>query len=942
MKFIHRRNSGVTLVEMIVAVAVIGFVAVSSILALQMITKAGVATNLEGMAHIKMRAVADLIREQAVDFENMDETPNNPQLPNYYPKITVLSTVFPVNPTTRTRDVKLVASWKDTSAITDKVITSTFSVMNIRGKKMGGGVKLKVVDIHDGVTGIPNVSISGPGQDISKVPNKTDAHGVCELSNIKLGSGIEITIDGTPVRHFFITGSDVYFSTGVELNILPNHIDETYFLNPIQMYPPGVITGRVTDITAHAPTGVPNADVVLVNKPGTQLIPVGIDNSEKMATTNAQGYYFFRNIMPTRAAGVVNSAGYDVFLLGSDSYAALATPGDGVAATDPNSHLSWLAVDSKQTVTKNFATITKGSIEGRFFGTSSDSSGNFTIGSPVGPTRIFAIRSNSESCQGLPCTNANKINLAQTFVWEQYFGSKIPAYQDKGNNTTLTSSGEYSFDYITPRISTPSSSSAMENQFNLVVISPNMADVPDPYTPILVLGTPAGSNLTNVRFLLGAGKTPGELANAATMNGTIDDFRFQLFNNQTLTQNFYLLNKNSLSRVAGDVSFFETDGITNFNLTGHILEHSIVRVGTHTITPGEPSYGYGGVRFKATPDRSSFDRNYGVDTTFHSNFMHRYDMGRALPPNLGGTETVLRYTGVINSSPENTDFRAYVFAREKIRVGGNNFAYPPIPRANIGGGDPLQVRIWLFQGEWVIVRDKIPATLTNGELSVPNVSNIVRDVIEFEGTTSKLSLTPGGFIDHRSGAATDLADISAIRKNDNRTYVVEVMEDPNFRWAKSRGPCEPNLSPTNPACGPLFYFNTASNVFMAPQNYHDGATYTIDYPTAILTPDKIINLYKIARTGVVSGIVYYNGTPAQNSTVSLEVSGFSTPTSVNTNSDGEFSMSGIPFVPRSGINLTLTASFLGQSETKTVEIADGEDWDVDFNLTGIVNYVPGY
>jgi hypothetical protein len=946
-----RRQIGVSLVEMIVAVAVIGFIAISSILALQMITKASVSTNLEGMAHIKMRAVSEEIRREAADFDNMSETPNIIRLPDLYPRIHVISTTSPIDPATRSRLVRITGSWKGISEEL-KTITSTFTVIGIRGKLDGGKIKIKVVNALTGM-GVEGVGVTIEGQDSLPISDLTDANGVWETSGAKLGTDIPLSINGQLVTHFFVVNSSsASFSKSLLVVCERSGTNTTHYDTPIEIYPPAKITGTVVEKTNSSTVGyegVSDVELVLVNKPNTQIITVGLPNNIKFVKTDAEGNFTFNGIMPTKCASFNRGAGYEVFVLGSSMYAALASHNDRTAGTKPTDYNGWEVAECGQVVSKaTFHTIKKGSIKGEVYyakGVPNGSGSDWSVDTFVPAAAIRAIRTNSESfVSGSP---EIQLNHLLSFVWHYYFANAsrvtYPRKDVGYDSRTTGSNGTFNFSYISPLITRRDypTTATLQAQYNKVTIVPR-TPTHYPLTPILLTGEIASGNSFNpatVSLLSGAGNT--SIQGALVQNGHLSDFQSKLNNNTMVEKRIYFLHADSLVQVNGDIAFYESDGVTPASPTPIFSKNTVSSMW------GEDGYGR---IYKYTNNTMQLHKSWGISTEIHfapNSHMHYYQMGTSaiyLPPNTVNTQTVLHFHGVTATTNPYKFFQAYVFAIKKIRNLDGNFQFVPIPKNEING--PLTVDVWVYKGGWQIIGEDKIVNMIDGEMFSAN--DVVTPPTEhtFKGSSSPLVLQPGTIVDHKNAALGQPADIKAIRQpSEPLVYAVTIKHSNTQIWATTRGDCTAQETKHSNQCGPHFHYSTAYDRFLAPEGYRTSVIpsgVVIDYNTAITGATdaetsnkrkKLITLYRIATAPTISGRVYIDGAPTANITGLVTRSGYSSNLTINTDTDGRFSFTNTRFVPSDGNNITITVEFDGTSETLDMELADGESWtNADFHF----------
>ena len=312
MSIRSKSKKGFSLVELVLATGLFVFIFASGLIFLHSYSQGTTRVQWQAKTQQKLRNISEAIRyESAANFFNMTETLVN-RTGSVDPEIQIFSTISPINPTSNSRQVTLLAKRTVGNNGSGQVIQAsmTFTITRTRAKLPGGVIRIRVVKKGTN-EGIPDVLVTTLGMDIPEVTGKTNAYGVAQIYGVlPKEDPQEIWLDGTLVRAYFepdinnpfLGFKRKIFATGVSDGVLSD-------LGTHEIVPPGSLSGTVLDVTTNLP--IPGVYVYAVPQSGS--VPI-IEDADIETTTDQNGQFHFHEII---------NGDYYVVVVGNMEYAAV-------------------------------------------------------------------------------------------------------------------------------------------------------------------------------------------------------------------------------------------------------------------------------------------------------------------------------------------------------------------------------------------------------------------------------------------------------------------------------------------------------------------------------------------------------------------------------------------------------------------------------------------
>lgn len=927
-KEVNRNSSGISLVEIMLGLTVLLIVFTIGLVIQRNLTKGSVTTDLNVRAAQKLRSSADYLRYVASDqFDQMNETPQQPLNydPLQSPDIKIYSTVGPINNASQTRLVTLKAVWMDGSI--QKSTTTSFSLMYVQAMKSGAVIHLKVVDATNPTNGVGNFKVSAPSININETvythtagPSEGLPPGEAMLYGARTGGSLPVTLEALygsdqtfPNYYQFHTSSG--YQSKIVINIsnpLPGTVDNTFFTAPTQTsgsgdpisgplvaYPPGSFKVNVKDKNSGNP--ITNYFVRLIYDPpyDTFPFPPG-QGGEQLTGTSGPN-------LGTAFYGPLLQLIYYPFAFGNEIYAAV----DSAYSNnhwDLNKYKN--TVVPGNTVSANMATLARGSVQGTVHGLAYDSVNTRWIQSGVVPNMGFTLTRvpTSVSVDHFPSPDDN-IDMEYSFYWQHTFPSDTAWYANQPWHprdaiwpVTSDGGGTYRADNIAPLVL--SDDASLSQQYGPVnvtpYVDPSQSDgqpitlVPDPYIPVYVLPKSADMNhpataptsvatawnLSDVKLLInrwndyGGGNTV-ENTFVWPVQYPLTDWYIKLKANTVQTGDLYLLKKDCMSNVLGNIYFNDGSGgkAAPFTTPSQLPYAAVDFNGSNE----------GNVGYLVSPGSSLsyyFSISKEISTTYNST-THRYSYDMHSDPavphpllmNLPGEQTQIDFNGATWDN-DNATFQDYVTLLRKERVSVEDSAGSYDPYVRISHGDTNIQNLIIYMESY---SNPISVNVSGGKINFTHTVTVRQNYSGY----GKGILVPG------DSNTIDIVLNNNIASHDYYWYRL---------WPDHNGPSSDwewhYEGDTQPWWNWWRYWYNPTNATGGPYK-----EYAPDYD-----PMKI---WEAANAREISGQVTLNGTPVTGIQVYLTRIDDGTtggshwtgpyPTPAVTGSDGRFAFHDIPF-----------------------------------------------
>ncbi len=851
----HISRQGVTLVEVILGLVVLGLTLTGGAVAFQNLVQAETSTRTHTRVDEELQNVAEQIRYQTAGaFDTMTST--SPALrPTSSKNVQVFATIAPIDFRTRTRDVNLTASWKEKGVTRTK--TTSFSVSQMRSKVAGGLVAVQALDVTTNA-GIPGVQVSARGQDIAFVSGQTDSAGIALLAGVKLNATATeaITIDGSPVLayHDVGTGQAPNSTRSFLRTYLVSSLSGTQTNLTVPMVAPGHLVGTVRDETG-AP--VPDAHIYLYAKTSTQDIYHDLSSAERFQRTDSSGNYIYPQVVGGR---------YWVYMVGDGAKT--------MAALDiPNGHYGYdsgndVSIPTGLERRVDFTTIRRGNAAGTAWAVRGNNAGQFfrtgATAANVG-IRFQPRDAHIVSLQGYPSTQ----DFSGSFAWGDW-GIRSTYSSASSIDTTADASGAFKAQSVAPflvNIDDVAYPHAL-HYGNALSVPADVA--PAPYLPVLAYAPNGFSTATSsVTFLVAFNPWWHEVRPRAADESV---FQRKIMANSDNNANAYFLTRDVLANVHGRIFF--SNG-TPFTYDGD--------VSINNWTPNAPANvdNTGGFR----SDQNRFDDNYTVGTTRDGSGKVIYDLrsngNNAILPNLGSEITWLQLSvnvgGPITSNKTFTDtMKAYT----KVQSGSSiNYVAVSASAVNMNNAT---VNCYEYGGA---LRWTTTVNVNNAVLLATNRSTVHYN---YYNAAQGVALKPG------EDKALDLT-VGPLTEGGFQPYYLTVTHN---QWVHHK---------IGPSWGtPFGYFASADQYKLA-----DPYNYPLEL-RQVLTAASVSGVVTDAVSGVpLSGVTLTLHRSTGNGADDAPFGALTT----TSNNAGQYSFTGIQFVADPNRNLSLTATLPGYNNS---------------------------